>query len=74
MTNKETVERNIGLTFDYVHYLIDNPSAMENLPKKFKLTFLEKDFHKPESENKTKSSGNFAKKYVRVANSFELAK
>ncbi len=31
MTNKETVERNIGLTIDFVNYLIDNPNTAENL-------------------------------------------
>ena len=47
MTNKETVERKIGLTFDYVNFLIDNPSMVENLPINFKLEIIEKDF-KPE--------------------------
>lgn len=44
MTNKETVERNIGLTIDFVNHLIDNPGLAENLPKKFQLKFIEKDF------------------------------
>jgi hypothetical protein len=35
MTNKETVERNIGLTIDFVNYLMDNPNTAENLPCKF---------------------------------------
>lgn len=45
MTNKETVERNIGLTFDFVNHLIENPYLVENLPEDFKLLeFIEKDF------------------------------
>jgi len=44
MTNKETVERNIGLTFDFVNHLIDNPTIAEDLPDDFKLEFIEKDF------------------------------
>lgn len=44
MTNKETVERNIGLTFDFVNHLIDNLILAENLPDDFKLEFIEKDF------------------------------
>ena len=74
MTNKETVERNIGLTFDFVHYLIDNPSELAGLPKKFKLEFLEKDFHKMESLTRTKKKAGGLKKFVRVANTFEMAK
>ncbi|MGV8094853.1 MAG: hypothetical protein AB2L24_23625 [Mangrovibacterium sp.] len=73
MTNKETVERNIGLTFDFVDHLIDNPDHAENLPDNFTLEFIEKDFPKvekkqPEKETKTK------RKYVRVRNSFEFSK
>ena len=73
MTNKETVERNIGLTFDFVNHLIDNPNMVENLPDNFKLEFIEKDFpnverKQPKEETKAK------KKYVRVRNSFEFSK
>lgn len=44
MTKKETIERNIGLTFDFVNYLIDNPNVAVNLPINFRLEFIEKDF------------------------------
>jgi hypothetical protein len=43
MTKKETVERNIGLTIDFVNHLIDNPKLVEDLPEDFKLEFLEMD-------------------------------
>jgi len=46
MTYKEIVERNIGLTFDFVNYLIDNKSEVEKLPDSFNLKFIEKDFPK----------------------------
>ena len=29
MTNKENVERNIGLTFDLVNHMIDNPDSLD---------------------------------------------
>ena len=48
MTNKETIERNVGLTFDFVNYLIDKPDVAEGLPDNFKLEFVEKDFPKIE--------------------------
>lgn len=74
MTNKETVERNIGLTFDYVNHLMDHPSELENLPAKFKLEFIEKDFPKIEKNETTIPTSKVKMKYVRVRNSFEMTK
>ena len=42
MTNKETVDRNIGLTMDFVNYLVDNHSVAENLPESFSSNLLKK--------------------------------
>ena len=44
MTNKETIKRNIGLTFDFVNHLIDDQSELEKLPDNFTVEFIEKDF------------------------------
>ena len=74
MTNKELVERNIGLTFDFVEYLIDNPNEIENLPDNFILEFVEKDFPKIEKKEEKDSDSFLIKKYVKVRNSFELIK
>jgi hypothetical protein len=71
MTNKETVERNIGLTFDFVNHLIDNPNLVQDLPEDFKLEFLEKDF--PNLEKKEEKELKIKRKYVRVRNSFEFS-
>lgn len=74
MTNKESVERNIGLTFDFVNYLIDNNKEIDNLPDNFNLEFIEKDFSKIEQQkNEHKSSQNLQNKYVKVRNAFEFA-
>jgi hypothetical protein len=73
MTNKETVERNIGLTIDFVNHLIDNPSTVENLPDKFKLEFIEKDFPNIEKQQSTDKS-KLNRKIVRVRNTFEITK
>jgi len=75
MTNKETIQRNIGLTFDFVNYLIDNKDEVEKLPENFELEFIEKDFSKMESKKDILSNMPVVnKKYVRVNNSFEVAK
>jgi len=71
MTNKEIANRNIGGTFDFVEYLIDNPNEIENLPDNFILEFVEKDFPKKVMRNRKKMD-SLPIKYVRVKNSFDL--
>lgn len=73
MTNKETIERNIGLTFDFVNYLIENKEEIEKLPDNFKLEFIEKDFSKIEQKQLQTTTPNLQNKYVRVRNSFDVA-
>ena len=74
MTNKETVERNLGLTFDFVNYIIDNPTVADGLPANFKLEFVEKDFPKLEKKRTINDKTSRTKRFVRVRNSFELSK
>lgn len=64
MTNQEIINKNIGLTFDFVKYLIKNPEKAENLPDNFELEFVEKDF---KIDRKIKG-----KKLVKVKNTFEM--
>jgi hypothetical protein len=71
MTNKEMVERKIGLAFDYVNFLIDNPLMVDNLPEKYKLEFIEKDFPSKET-TKLITVSKQPRKAVRVLNSFEF--
>jgi len=72
MTNKESIERNIGLTFDYVNYLMDHPAEVDKLPANFKVEFIEKDFPKIEKNEPAKHATRVKRKYVRVRNSFEM--
>jgi len=72
MTNKETVERNIGLTFDFVNQLMDNPTQAESLPNEFKLEFVEKDFPNVERKDLAKKGSKIRKKLVKVRNTFDL--
>jgi len=74
MTNKETIERNIGLTFDFVNYLIDNPTVTEDLPKDFRLEFIEKDFPNLEKREPAKANSKVSRKFVGVRNAFEVTK
>lgn len=71
MTNKENIERNIGLTFDFVNHLIDNKSELERLPDNFTIEFIEKDFPKLQrSQSVNRAAPNVSKKFVQVKNSF----
>lgn len=43
MTKKEYIERNIGMTFDFVKQLIDNPDAIESIRDGAELDFIDKE-------------------------------
>jgi len=73
MTQKETINRNIGLTFDFVNYLMENKEEAEKLPESFELEFLEKDFPQLELMHEKQSvTPQLNKKQVRVKNSFDV--
>ncbi len=44
MTKKELVKRNIGVTFDFLQYLIDHPTLIDFIPNQAELDFIDKDF------------------------------
>lgn len=43
MTKKEFVERNIGVTFDFVKHVIDHPELIDTIPDGAELDFIDKD-------------------------------
>lgn len=69
---KETVERQMELTFDFVNSLIANNQQIDSLPENFKLAFIE---NKDElilidgRKNKDKESNTI---YVQVINTFKI--
>jgi hypothetical protein len=75
MTQQETINRNIGLTFDFVDYLLDNPNDLDKLPDNFALEFREKDFPTLEHLQATPSATppKTERRYVQVKNAFEFA-
>jgi hypothetical protein len=63
MTKRETVNRNIGLTFDFVREIIKDPSIMDKIPNGAVLEFVDKDFP---------IKGDLTNKYIiKVKNTFE---
>lgn len=65
MTNKETVNRNIGLLFDFVREIIRNPSIADPLPDRCEIEFVEKDFPRNYKDHPTKF-------FVKVKPSFQV--
>ena len=66
MTNKETVNRNIGLTFDLIRKIIENPDLADKIPDNSVIEFVEKDFE----VRKKKYSKN--SKLINVKNAIEI--
>ena len=66
MTNKEIVNRNIGLTFDLIRKIIENPDLADRIPDNSMIEFVEKDFE----VRKKKYSKN--SKLIKVKNAIEI--
>jgi len=68
MTNKEQIQRDLSVAFDFVEQIIDNPEMLDKIPDGSNITFLDDENVKPEK----KLTKNTEKKYVKVKRSFEL--
>ncbi len=70
MTNKETINRNIGLTFDFLRQVLKKPGLLNDIPGGSTLEFVEKDFYKIEKPATSLSSKK--RKYLKVKSELEL--
>ena len=68
MTKKETVKQNIGLTFEFIRYLIKNSKEIEKIPNNAEIEFLENG--SPTVENVIKISHR-KKKYYEINKVFQ---
>lgn len=70
MTKNETVNRNIGLAFDFIRQSVKEPTLLDKIPDGYVLEFVKKDFVKKEKYD----SGNkkLKKKYLRVQSLLEV--
>ncbi len=64
MTNKEIINRNIGLTFDFLRQVAKDPSILDKIPDGTTLEFVEKDFSRIEKSKTSKIRTK--RKYLRV--------
>jgi hypothetical protein len=67
MTNKETIERNIGLSFDFLRQIVKTPSLLDDIRNGSAIEFMEKDFSKKETKE-----NNRPYRYLKVHSVFEL--
>ena len=70
VTKKETINRNIGLTFDFLRQVIKDPALLDKIPNGSTLEFIEKDFAKMEKLSKAKSKPR--RKYMHVKSQLQL--
>ena len=62
MTNKEQIQHDISIAFDFVEQIIDNPDMLDKIPEGTAITFLDGENVKPEKDIKPDTK----KKYVKV--------
>ncbi len=67
MTNKEVVNRNIGLSFDFMKQIISNPEILEKINNKSTIEFLQKDYSEREKIRRT-----IPDKFIKVKRNFEM--
>jgi len=48
MTNKEQIQRDMAIAFDFVEQIIDNPDILDKIPDNSMVTFLDSENVKPE--------------------------
>ena len=46
MTAREKINRNIGLTFDFLRQIVENPGELSKIPNGTVIEFVDKDFPK----------------------------
>jgi hypothetical protein len=68
MTNKEQIQRDITIAFDFVEEIIDNPDLLDKIPDGTSVTFLDGENVKPEK----RINRGTAKKYIKVKRHFEV--
>lgn len=68
MTNKEQIQRDIAVAFDFVEQIIDNPELIDKIPDGSVVTFIDEENNKRERH----SSKTTQKKYVKVKRHFEV--
>ena len=68
MTNKEQIQKDLAVAFDFVEHIIDNPDVLDKIPDGAEITFLDDENVKAEKS----INGDAVRKYVKVKRHFEI--
>lgn len=66
MTNKEQIQRDIAIAFDFMEQIIHNPELTDKIPEGAAVSFIN------EGDKRTEKVKIPKKKYVRVKRHFEV--
>ncbi len=70
MTNREMVNHNIGLTFDFLKEILKNPKLLTKIKNGSTIEFVQNDL--PLTELTERKNGRKKIQYVKVNRSFEI--
>jgi hypothetical protein len=68
MKNREQIQRDIAVAFDFIDQIIDNPELTDKIPDGSVISFIDTENTKTEK----KASIFLQKKYVKVKRHFEV--
>lgn len=68
MTNKEQIQRDLAVAFDFIGQVLDNPELLDKIPEGSAITFLNEVNSKVEQKTRKIPM----KKYVKVKRQFEV--
>jgi hypothetical protein len=68
MTNKEQVQQDIAVAFDFIEHIIENPELIDKIPEGSAINFIDEGNRKPEKLTAKIPT----KKYLKVRKQFEL--
>jgi hypothetical protein len=70
MTRKEKINRNIGLTFDFMREVVNDAGLISKLPDNSIIEFVEKDF--PTIKESGTKSSKVKRKFIKVKSRLEI--
>ncbi len=65
MTKKEFVDRNVGITFDFLRHVVEHPDLISTIPSGSELEFVDKNIPFTNKKDKQKKLARYT-----VANTF----
>jgi hypothetical protein len=68
MTNKEQIQQDLAVAFDFVEQILDHPELTNEIPEGSSITFVNETSKKVEK----KAARILVKKYVKVKRHFEV--